>query len=546
MKNITSKTFKLFIAIAFLIESTTAFAFYSDVLETHPQYNSIKSLYDSGLLPEYEDNLFRPDEKLKTSEIYELIFAYAQVDLSSEMTLPYKDMNKNTTISKYSALSKIFDILGIGTTYFFDKDSFPFIDIETNSFKAPLAAKAAELNIIETEKPNYFKGSKRILRAEAADYLYKIHNSVPFISIEITNLGESQNQTNSESITDLALLIDIWETLQTDYLYKDELNKQDLLYSAIKGLLTEIDDIYTVFQEPGEAEQFINMLSTDEYEGVGMYIELIDNNIVIVSPLKDSPAEKAGLKPNDIIIGIDGESVVGESLTTVVNKIKGPKGTQVKIKILRENEEIEFEVTRDSIINSSVQYEILETDNNKKIGYIEISFFGNSTYQEFLDTETAVIDEEIQGLILDLRNNPGGYLDTAINMADEFIEESKIIVSLQFADKENQDYKATAGANLSSYKTIILINEGSASASEVLAGALQDYDLATLIGTTSFGKGTVQQLDEYTDGSIFKYTVSKWLTPNGTNINETGLTPDIIVEDNETNDEQLEKALKQF
>ncbi len=535
--------------LVFLTQANISFAFYSDVSDTHPQYNSIKNLYDQGLLPEYEDNLFHPDDKLKKSEIYELIFAYGQVDISNEINLPYKDFDDNTTITKYSALSKMFDILGIGTTYFFDKTSFPFIDIEINSFKAPIAAKAAELDIFETGKADYFKGSKKITRGEAVDYLYKIHNSTPSLSIEITNIEETPDQdgdeANNQTTEDLALLMDIWDTLQTDYLYKDDLNKQELLYSAIKGLLNEVDDIYTVFQEPEEAKSFIDSLS-NEYEGIGMSIDLINDNIVIVSPFKDSPAEKAGLKPNDIIIEVDGESVIGEPLATVASKIKGPQGTQVKIKILRDDKELEFDITRESVIYTNVDYDTLETSSNKKIGYIEISFFGDTTYQDFLDAANSLKNENIEGLIIDLRNNPGGYLDTAINMADEFLEESEIITSLQFSDGKKDDYIAAAGANLSSYKTIILINKGSASASEVFAGALQDHDLATLIGTTSFGKGTVQQLDEYTDGSIFKYTVSKWLTPKGNDINGIGLTPDIAVDDNEKNDDQLEKALEQF
>lgn len=568
-------TFTLLIA-----QSISVLAFYEDVPQEHEYYDSIKTLYDLGRLPEEPQNLFRPNDLLKKAELYKFIIAFAQTDLSSEIALPFIDTVNSTdyasylqtaldlgileaigvnpeffpdqTVAKHSALSKMFKILGVGTSFFFDKENFTFNDLNPNSATAVVAAKAFDLGIVEKDKPERFKMAKRIKRSEAADYLYKIYKYSPgspqlrttTINVTLNNSGTidsdiTENQT-------FATFLDIWESIQDKYLYKDQLDNDQLLYGAIKGMVDQLDDEYTVFQEPEKAISLINSLSGD-YEGIGIIIEIIDSNITIISPFKDSPAEEVGLKANDIIIKVDGESIVGASLDAVSGKIKGPAGSTVKITILRDNQEKTFTVKREFILISTVTNEVLYS-SGKPIGYISILSFNDDTYEELVNAATELLTQNPDGLIIDLRNNPGGYLDVAVNMLGLFTKDSKTAVTLQYGDGSEEVYKTNGNGLLADYEMVVLVNEGSASASEIMAGALQDYGTAKLIGTQTFGKGSVQELKQYDDNSLFKYTISKWLTPNGREINGVGLTPDKIVEsqNGDTDDEQLNAALAEF
>lgn len=569
----------LLIILSLAIFTQPAFAFYADVPEDHPQYSEIKALYDQSLLPEYKDNLFNPDRDLKLPDLYELLLSYTQTPLSEELNLPYTDISNDSpfaayiqtaldlgllnanalnpvlkseiTLTKNKTLQTLFDALGIGTTYFFDKETFPFIDVATNSDRGKLAAKAAELGIFESETPTYFKSSKRVTRAETTAYLYNIQNYLPGAStIKIEFAPESDSQSKiQDKINDeeLEIIVDVWNKLQNEYLYKDELNSQEMAYNAIKGLLTGITDKYTVYQDPTQAAQFITSISS-EYEGVGMSVELIDGNVTVISPFIGSPAEEAGIEPNDIIIEVDGENMEGQTVDYVVSKIKGEAGTEVKLKILRGDEKLDFNVKRDFILNTSVNYEVMEK-NGKNIAYIQLLFFGDTSYKEFLTASNDIVArDDIDGIIIDVRNNPGGYLNTAVAIADLFLDEIKIIAVLEFVDGEKENYHATEITTLKDYETVVIVNDGSASASEILAGALRDQDVATIVGETTFGKGTAQDVITYVDGSLFKYTVAKWLTPKGTDINGEGITPDVEIVDNENTqkDEQLEKALSLF
>ncbi|MFH1218799.1 MAG: S41 family peptidase, partial [Candidatus Peregrinibacteria bacterium] len=214
--------------------------------------------------------------------------------------------------------------------------------------------------------------------------------------------------------------------------------------------------------------------------------------------------------------------------------------------IERNGHNLEFEVKRDFILYSSVQYQILQTNSGKNIGYIELWIFDENSTEEFTKAAEALVAEDVDGILIDLRNNPGGFMEDAINIISLFTATEKTATQLLFSDGSKEKFKTTGNGPLAEYETVVLINEGSASASEILAGALKDYGTAKLVGTTSFGKGTVQQLSEYRDGSIFKYTISKWLTPNGTDINKEGIKPDIKVTNTGSTDTQLKKALEQF
>ncbi|MEK7673012.1 MAG: S41 family peptidase [Patescibacteria group bacterium] len=581
MKTIFSRfIFNLSIAaFALLIPLNSALAFYSDVDSDHLYFQEISSLYELNLLP-ITDEAFQPDELLTNKDLYKILLTYSQAELNKDTPIPYSDLtstspyapyiqtalklrllqpsglnptfNPDQQVSKSRALQVLFNALGVGTDYFFDKTNFPFKDIGPDSSNAPLAYKAANLQILESDQPTKFKLAKRITKGELAHYLYQIKTN------SNNSTGNQSNSTNkpvtvkiTTGSTDPVLnnFIDVWNSLKKDFYYKDKLDEKELINKATKALVdnaaTKSGDKYTTFEEPKSQSSVLKLLN-NEYEGIGVIIETINNNITIISPFKDSPAEKAGLKAADIIVKIDGKSVVGESLETVSSKIKGPKDSQVKITVLRGDKEMEFNVVRKFIMTNSIESEILTSPSGKKIAYISVLTFGSKTSDDFYAAGKTMLASNPDGFIIDLRNNPGGYLDVSVGMVSQFSKTIQTAVQLQYADNHTEDYKANGQGLLSGQKTVVLINEGSASASEIMAGALQDYKLATIIGTKSFGKGSVQQLKSYTDGALFKYTISKWLTPNGHSINEKGITPDKTVTQTGNGDAQLDAALKEF
>jgi len=581
-KTMQKNTFKKLVSI-FAITSifalnniNTALAFYSDMPETNAYYKEIQELYDAKRLPEYTDNKLNPDSKLKTVDFYELLFTYANVPLSTEINLPFtntdnkatyakylqtaidfgliqtdnKTFDINQTITKYQALSTMFKTLGIGVNYFFDQSKFTFKDLDKTSDAAAVAMKALELGITETDKPENFRKSKRITKTEAIDYLYKIYKYSPTatFTIQVTPVQQSNQSTYTSTEKELidndafAKLLSIWDQLKTTYYYKDQINDTDLINGAIKGMVEKANDIYTVYESPTDAEKLLGSLSSKEYEGVGMTIELIDKKPTIIAPFNDSPADKAGLKANDIVLKIDGTDVSDKTLEEITAKIKGKAGTTVKITVLRDNKEKTFSITREKITYKNVYSKTL-TKDKKTIGYIQVNVFGADTYSDFVTQASDLLKQKVSGFIIDLRNNPGGYMDSAIQLIGLFTKEKKLAVELKFSDDSIEKYNTDGNGLLAGYKTVVLMNNGSASASEIFAGALKDYNFAKLVGDKSFGKGVVQQLTTYKDGSIFKYTISEWLTPKGTSINKMGITPDLSVTDAT---KQLDKALEQF
>lgn len=584
------KKFILQIVVTLLIfatSSTATMAFYDDVGTEQAYYNEMRFLHDLGKLPNEPDNLFHPDDLINKAELYKLILVFAGSEAAMEISLPYTDIpadspyagyiqkaidlkilkpyelnpefNSDLSIAKNNALSTMFSALGIGTSYFFDKENFPFSDLSPEASIAAVAEKAYEIGILEIDSPENFKMAKRITKAEAAHYLYKIYKyspdastgaTIPTISVTLNTDGHSYNETEKELIDDanFPTLLDVWSSLKNDYLYKDELKNKDLIYGAIKGMVEKVSDKYTVFQEPSAANNLISSLG-GEYEGIGIVIEMIEENVTIISPFKNSPAELAGLQANDKIIKVNDEEVKGKTLDEVSTKIKGPKDSSVKITVDRDGKELSFDIIRKAISIKTAEGKVINS-GSKKIGYISIINFGDSTYDEFVKTVTDLKSQSVDGFIIDLRNNPGGYLDIAVNIIGLFTDEIKTAVTLESVGGDKQEYKTNGNGLLKDYKNkiVILINEGSASASEILAGALKDYGIAKLVGEKTFGKGSVQQLRQYGDNSIFKVTISQWLTPNGTNINGNGIEPDKVVKKgtDKTKDDQLDSALGEF
>ena len=316
--------------------------------------------------------------------------------------------------------------------------------------------------------------------------------------------------------------------LITDRYVKD-VDQKDLLDGAIKGMIETLDDPYSVYMDPKTAEQFSQSLGSS-FEGIGAEVNMDDGRVTIVSPYKDSPAEKAGLRPNDKIMTIDGESTEGLDLYDAVLKIRGEKGTVVELGVQRPgvSEIMEVKVTRDEIPIETVYAETVEK-NGKKIGVLQVTSFSENTAENFSKELKKLEDEGIEGLVLDVRNNPGGLLNVVSDMAEEIIPSNKPYVQIE--DRQGEKQRSVSSLEQKKdYPIVGLIDRGSASAAEILAGALKEAGGYDLVGEKTFGKGTVQTTVDLGDGSNIKLTMFKWLTPDGNWIHKEGIKPTVEAE----------------
>jgi carboxyl-terminal processing protease len=297
---------------------------------------------------------------------------------------------------------------------------------------------------------------------------------------------------------DFSLFWEAWNKLKEKSVV--DTNTKDMIAGAISGMLGSVDDPYTVYLTQKENQRFREDIQ-GEFSGIGIEIALKDSMPTVVAPLSETPAEKAGIKAGDVILEVDGAKTSEIGFDETINKIRGKEGEIAKLKILRKNveEPISFEIKREKIVVKSVTWETKET-SGKKIGYIKIRQFGDDTEDLFAEAASDIQNKKPDGIILDLRNNPGGYLETAVNIASYFVK-SGVIVSEKGKINNSKDYLSTGNAKLKDYKVVILVNEGSASASEILAGALRDRKSAKIIGEKTFGKGSVQELIDLSDGS---------------------------------------------
>ncbi|OGZ38262.1 MAG: hypothetical protein A3E90_02955 [Candidatus Portnoybacteria bacterium RIFCSPHIGHO2_12_FULL_40_11] len=358
--------------------------------------------------------------------------------------------------------------------------------------------------------------------------------------------GLSNKTFGQPAGVDFSLFWDTWAIVQKKYVDRDELNPQQMVYGAIAGLVKSLDDPYSIFMEPEESKQFLDEIS-GSFGGIGAEVGMRKGILTIIAPLEDSPAQKAGLKAGDKVLKVDETITSDLNLDEAVRLIRGEKGTEVVLLISREewNQAKEIKVIRDLIKIPILKWEMKE--NN--IAYVQLYHFTENSADEFRKTITQVLKENPKGMILDLRNNPGGYLEIAVNIASWFLPKGEIVAMEDFGNGEKTEYRSKGYEGLKDLPTVILINKGSASASEIVAGALRDNLGVKIVGEKSFGKGSVQELENLKAGASLKITIAKWLTPKGTSIQDTGIEPDIALEitqeDSDNNrDPQLEKALE--
>ncbi len=354
------------------------------------------------------------------------------------------------------------------------------------------------------------------------------------------------NRAINRSSLDFSQFWDVWDRVKSKYV-KQPVKDVDMFYGAIQGLVMSLGDPYSLYLPPKAAEDFAKDLS-GELEGIGAEIGVKNNQLVVVAPLPDSPAEKAGLRPGDKILEIDKESTFGMDVNTAVGKIRGKADTKVVLSITRDGltKAAEITITRSKINVPSILFSV----KPNHIAYLRVMQFNDDTTGQLNKYIRQIQSRGSKGIILDLRNNPGGYLDAAIEMASQWVT-SGVVVSEKGIDGQSNEHETQGPHLLSGIKTVVLINKGSASASEIVAGALQDNKKAILIGEQTFGKGSVQDFETFPDGSALKLTVAEWFTPNGRNINKDGIKPDIEIKEDWQNEKigediVLSKALEFF
>lgn len=364
--------------------------------------------------------------------------------------------------------------------------------------------------------------------------------SFPLAQTQIINNNSPQNSV------DFSLFWKVWNLLKEKYVDRDSLDAQKMIYGAIKGMVQATGDPYSTFFDPAETKSFSQDME-GSFEGIGAELGIKDNILTVIAPLEDSPASRAGLRAGDKILKVGEKPTADTTIDEAVDLIRGKKGTEVKLTVLRSGEDgvREISIIRDTISVKSVKLEF-KPDG---IAYLKIIKFGDDTAREFDAAANQIISQGAKGIVLDLRNNPGGFLDAAVSIASRMIPKGKLVVSEEDNAGKKDNLYTLGGDKLSSLPVVILINEGSASASEILAGALRDNRGIQLIGKKSFGKGSVQELIDLPGNSSVKITVDKWMTPNGDYIMDTGITPNIEVEltqeDFDNNrDPQLDKALE--
>lgn len=374
----------------------------------------------------------------------------------------------------------------------------------------------------------------------------KLSDTKPDQSEVITKAIIENKLPDSGEKIDFSLFWKVWDILKEKHIDREKIDAQKLVYGAINGMLKATGDPYSTFFSPEESKSFSEDLQ-GSFEGIGAELGIKDEILTVVAPLDDSPAQKSGLRAGDKILKIDGKISTDFTTDEAVKLIRGKKGTEIKLTVLHlgDQETKEISITRDTIEIKSVKVIFMEDG----IAHLKITKFGENTYKEFNEATNQIITKGSKGIVLDLRNNPGGLLDKAVEIASRMIPNGKIVVSEEDSQGKKKNLMTLGGDKLSSIPTVAIINEGSASASEILAGALRDNQGVTLIGQKSFGKGSVQELMSLPNGSSVKITIAKWLTPNGDYIMEKGIEPEIKVDMtaddfNNNRDPQLDKAVE--
>lgn len=411
-------------------------------------------------------------------------------------------------------------------------------------------------------KNNLFKllTAAVIIAGFFAGYTIGLKQPRPVVLENISNT-ESKDQK-----TDFGIFWEAWDLLKKEHLKGVEAKDKDFVYGSIRGLVNSLNDPHTIFLPPEDSKKFEEDV-IGSFGGIGAEIGMKNKQLVIIAPLKSTPAERAGLKAGDKILAIDEKGTDGIDVNDAVKKIRGAVGTEVKLTVFRDNWEKpkEIKITRENITIPTIESKSADDKtiagtmatgtvkallaSDKNIVYVSLFSFNQNAPSAFYKEALKALIGRADGLVLDLRNNPGGFLEVAINIAGWFVDKGTVVASEKFRDGKELFFRTDGSAALKNVPTVILVNKGSASASEILAGALRAIRGIKLVGAQTFGKGTVQELKKLSDGSEIKLTVANWVLPDGSIIDEKGLKPDFEVEIKDEDaankkDPQLDKAME--
>lgn len=538
---------------------------YDDVPSDSPYFYSIEYLRRNDVFP--DKKLFRPDTLISRAEFikYLVLLNNPKTDTEKKVKLPFEDTqdsawyapyfkealslgilsDRGKTVQPYKKISKLeaLELLFHSRSIPIPRQyvgPIPYKDLEKNKNAQALVMRALELGVTVPESADNVGLYKRLTKKEVAWMIYKM---------DLVDLRDPQffstAVSSGPSDPGLKKINDVWSLINSNYYKKDEVESGKLSDTAIQSMLKLLNDPYSTYMSPEENQNFSDEIE-GEFEGIGAYIAIDENKrIVIVAPIKDTPAYRAGVKSGDIVLKVDDFSALDASLQEVVTRIKGPKGTTVKLTLERAGATVVLDVVRDTILVKSLEYETVGSAD--QFMHIKLINFSETAVQDFEEVVQIITqNKNIKGVILDLRDNPGGLLDTAIGILNYLLPKDSTAVQIKYS-YFSLNQTTTKEGELKNYPMTVLINKGSASASEIVAGALKEYKIAKLIGETTFGKGTVQELNYFADNSSLKLTIAEWLTPNGTSINEKGIAPDIevIQGTGQTQDVQLERAIQE-
>ena len=555
------KNLTIGLIVSILIFNTTALA-YDDVSSDSPYYYSVEYLRRKEVI--LETKKFQPNLIITKAEFikYLVLLNNPKYEPAEKINLPFSDTMNNAWYAPYfqeaielgiidENSSKIYPYKQLAVVeaveLLFNSKSIPkprkyvgviqYNDVKQNKDIQGIMMRAEELSVVMPERVDYFGVYKKVSRIMAADMIFKMD----MVSLKDPNQGSKSVKSTNPG---LQKIISSWNLINSNFVDQTKIDQEKLSDNAIRALVKTLDDPYSSYMDKTENNIFLDDLD-GQFEGIGAYVELNDKGqIVIVAPIKDSPAEKAGVKASDIIKKVDDFDTSGKTLYETVNRIKGKKGTKVKLTLERNGQNIVIEVTRGLINVKSLEY---ETVGNGDIMYVRVINFNETAATDFNNVVDIITkDTKIKGVILDFRNNPGGLLNVAISMLNRILPKGSTAVQIKY-NFFNISQNTIGNGELSKYPMTVLVDKGSASASEIVAGAIQDYDIGKIIGVTTFGKGTVQEVDYFTDRSALKLTVAKWLTPKGNSIQSNGVKPDIevIKATGSTVDNQLERAISE-
>ncbi len=573
-----------FLVIALLIPLTNSVSAFSDTEEI-PYQSTIEYLQSKGVIKGYASGRFEPGRSINRAEFIKMMLSTYGFEPGEETSFsyPYKDVPENLWYAPYvqrawelgviddnakfnptkkttrvEGTKMVLRLIGVSLPRTIHEEEWPlnYRDVRHDTWYAPTVLYGTSYGIVQAsdEENQYFRPLQELSRGEATELLYNmdvlmIGNAYfdTYAELEEDLFGDVLHGSNLRDMPHLDIFADIWNRFHNNYYGREDIDTDALMYGAIKGMVESLGDAYSMFFDPPEADTFDDFLE-GHFSGVGAYLMETSEGILIETFVNDSPAERSGLRSRDIIIAVDEIDVTEMTLEAASNLIRGEAGTEVTLTVTREGESQPLSFT---LVREAIDIGYIEAEMKGDAIYIDINLFDSLSFIDFTQSITPLIEEnpDFSGFVIDVRNNPGGYLTSVMSIIGHFVPTGNAIVYIDYGEGDGDMHISTGNGEWTDYPVVVLINEGSASASEILALALQEKMDALLVGNDSFGKGTIQEVVYYTDGSTLKLTVAEWRSPQFHSINDIGISPDHYVELTQENilageDPQLDEALR--